>query len=93
MPKPRPPDLPEEDEKPSAELQAAFGKSVRRQRLQLKWTQGDLAKHSGIGQEELSRIENGQVNLTIRTMSRLARVLDGEVTQMLTSIEILSKDT
>ena len=84
MPKRLPFDLEQdEDTKPSAELQAAFGKSVRTQRIRAGWTQGELSKRSGIAQEELSRIENGHVNLTIKTMSRLARILDGNVAEML----------
>jgi transcriptional regulator with XRE-family HTH domain len=92
MPKRLPSDLQQEDAKPSAELQAIFGKSVRAQRIRAGWTQGELSKRSGIAQEELSRIENGQVNLTIRTMSRLAQVLDGDVAEMLGRISDPEKD-
>ena len=92
MPKRLPADLQHDDTEPSAELQAIFGRSVRSQRIRAGWTQAELSKRSGIAQEELSRIENGQVNLTIRTMSRLAQVLDGAVAEMLGRISDADKD-
>jgi transcriptional regulator with XRE-family HTH domain len=67
----------------SAELRAIFGQHVRARRAKAKWTQSELSKRSGITQEDVSRIENGQLNLTIQTMSRLAEVLDGSVAEML----------
>jgi len=42
-----------------------------------------LALRTGITREDISRLENGQANPTLRTMSRLARVLDGDVAKML----------
>ena len=84
-------DLQQEDTELSAELQAIFGESVRSQRVKSGWTQGELSKRSGIAQEEISRIENGQINLTIRTMSRLAKILDGDVAKMLGRLSGKSK--
>jgi transcriptional regulator with XRE-family HTH domain len=71
------------DEEPFAKLRARFGTSVREQRLKAGWTQGELSRRTGIAQEELSRIENGQLNITLKTMGRLAEVLDGDVGDML----------
>lgn len=85
------PDLQQEDTELSAELQSIFGESVRSQRVKVGWTQGELSKRSGIAQEEISRIENGQINLTIRTMSRLAKILDGDVAKMLGKLSGASK--
>lgn len=85
------PDLQQEDSELSAELQAIFGESVRHQRVKAGWTQGELSKRSGIAQEEISRIENGQINLTIRTMSRLAKILNGDVAKMLGRLSGASK--
>ena len=67
----------------STDLQVAFGESVRAGRLKAGMSQTELSTRSGIGQKQISLIENGQVNLTIRTMTRLANVLDGDVTKML----------
>ena len=74
---------PDQDADLSAEIQAVFGESVRTQRTSAGMTQADLAKLTGITQEEISRIENGRVNLTIRKMTRLAKVLDGNLGKML----------
>lgn len=78
MVKPPPPNS-EEALALSTSFQISFGKSVRDERLSHGWSQGELSKRCGIASEEISRIENGQINLTIRTMSRLAMVLDGNV--------------
>jgi transcriptional regulator with XRE-family HTH domain len=76
---------PEDDDEgsPSAELQAIFGESLRLQRMKAGLTQAELAARSGINQETISRIEKGRYNLTLRTMSRLAALLDGDVADML----------
>ena len=67
----------------SAELQGVFGQSVRTARMKAGLTQAELATRSGVAREDVSRIENGQINLTIRTMTRLAAVFDGDVAAML----------
>lgn len=46
-------------------------------------TQAELSQRSNVSRDDISRIENGQINLTIRTMSKLAAVLDGDVSKML----------
>lgn len=72
---------------PSPDHQAIFGESLRRQRTKAGLTQADLAARSGINQETISRIENGRYNLTLKTMGRLAALLDGDVSEMLKKIE------
>lgn len=67
----------------SSELQEAFGLSVRAARLKAGMTQAELSQRSNVSRDDISRIENGQINLTIRTMSKLAAVLDGDVSKML----------
>ena len=67
----------------SAELQAAFGESVRAARTRAGLKQSDLSELTGIAREEISRIENGLVNITIKQMSRLAHVLGNDVANML----------
>ena len=42
-------------------------------------TQVDLASRSGIGQSEISRIERGEGNPTVETLSRLGRSLKLEL--------------
>ncbi len=48
-------------------------------RLDLKLTQRDLAARSGVQQSEISRIEQGTANPTLRTLGVLARALRSEV--------------
>ena len=71
----------------STEMRDAFGRSVKALRLKAGMTQGDLGEKCGIGREAISRIENGQFNLTLETMSRVATALDGNVPEMLQSAE------
>lgn len=65
------------------ELQAGFGASVRAARKILGLKQDELAAQSGITQAEISKIERGMTNVTLRTMSRLARVLQMDVKAVL----------
>lgn len=81
-------DLPPEDEldaELTAELQLAFGRNVKAARIKANMTQTDLAERSGIRQHHLSQIENGQINLTLGTMARLARAFGDDVSAMLRS--------
>ena len=71
------------DKQASAELQAAFGHSVKEARQKAGLTQTDLAERSGISRVDISRIESGQINVTLRTMRKLAAALDLRVSQML----------
>jgi DNA-binding XRE family transcriptional regulator len=50
-----------------------------RRRRELHMTQKQLAAASGVRQSEISRIESGHGNPTLKTMSALARALDAEV--------------
>ena len=44
-------------------------------RHSLRWSQKELAEHSGIAQSEISKIERGRKSPTIDTYSRLATAL------------------
>ena len=81
--KPLMPPEDDEDKQASAELQAAFGHSVKEARQKAGLTQTDLAERSGISRVDISRIESGQINVTLRTMRKLAAALDLRVSQML----------
>lgn len=72
-----------EDAELTAELQLAFGRSVKAARVKANMTQTELADRSGLRQHHVSQIENGQINVTLATMARLARVLGDEVSDML----------
>lgn len=73
----------DEDKQASAELQAAFGRNVKAARQNAGLTQTELAERSGISRVDISRIEGGQINVTLRTMRKLAEALDLKVSRML----------
>ncbi|MGI4809896.1 MAG: helix-turn-helix domain-containing protein, partial [Janthinobacterium lividum] len=81
--KPLQPPESEEDLQIAADLQEAFGRSIKAARLKAGLTQAELADRSGVRQDDVSRIEAGQVNVTIRTMGRIAKVFGGNVGAML----------
>jgi DNA-binding XRE family transcriptional regulator len=70
-------------EAPGAELQILFGENFRTARLKAGLSQTDVAALSGMAQQTLSQIEAGQLNLTLRTMDRLAKVVDLDVAYLL----------
>ena len=73
----------EEDRLFGEELQAAFGRSVKAARLKARFTQTELADLCNLRQDDISRIEAGNVNVTLRTMARLAKVFGGDVWAMM----------
>lgn len=79
-------------EPPSAELFERFGANFRDIRKEAGLTQAQVAGLSGIEQTEISKIERGQVNLTLAKMQRLAKVVDHDVSVILsTSSELPSR--
>ena len=73
----------DEDKQASAEMQAAFGRNVKAARQKAGLTQTDLAERSGISRVDISRIEGGQINVTLRTMRKLAEAFEVRVSEML----------
>jgi len=58
-------------------LAKKIGAKIRQLRLKKRLSQGDLAKKSlVIDRAYISRLERGQVNPTLRTLERLAALLD-----------------
>lgn len=51
------------------------GTAIRERRIELGWTQAELARRSGITQADISRIETGQLDARWSTISRLSVVL------------------
>ena len=49
-----------------------FGKFIREARLEKGLTQKQLAETTGINQADISRLENGTANPSLRTLKRLA---------------------
>ncbi len=65
----------EEDQK----LQLDFADAVIRARLKKGWSQSELAQQVGTRQANVSRIESGLANPTLRLVQKLAQALDIEV--------------
>ena len=53
------------------------GDSIRERRIELGWTQAELAKRSAIPQADISRIENGRLDARWSTIQRLSTALVG----------------
>lgn len=51
------------------------GSQIRAARRERGWTQAELARRAGLGQKEISEIENGKSNITLLTLIKLARIL------------------
>jgi transcriptional regulator with XRE-family HTH domain len=54
----------------------SFGMAVKRRRLSLGLTQEDLAEKSGLHRTYISSLENGQRNIALSNIIRLAKALD-----------------
>lgn len=52
-----------------------LGHRMRELRIERGWTQEVAAERLGVGVRELQRIEAGRVNLTLRSLVRIARAL------------------
>jgi len=52
-----------------------IGKIIKKTRIQKGWTQKDLAERLGLKQPNISLIEKGKVNLTLETLTKIAKVL------------------
>ena len=61
-----------------------IGSRVLRRRKALGLTQQELADRLGIAATNISSIERGEQNLTIRTLAKLADVLDVSVGELVT---------
>ena len=52
------------------------GNSIRERRIELGWTQAELADHAGVSQADISRIENGRLDARWSTIHRLSAALE-----------------
>lgn len=57
------------------DIQAVFGRNLRAARAAQGLKQAELGEKAGLNQHYISRIEDGQVNLTLDTVKRLAAAL------------------
>ncbi|MBE3123895.1 MAG: helix-turn-helix transcriptional regulator, partial [Planctomycetes bacterium] len=64
-------------------LYVQLGKTVRRLRLKLGWTQDVMADRSGLHRAHIGEIERGQTNVTLQTLKTLADALNVRITDLL----------
>jgi DNA-binding XRE family transcriptional regulator len=58
-----------------ADIEVRLALQIAKARAKASMTQGQLAKAAGTTQSVISRIEAGNQNLTVRTLSKIAAVL------------------
>jgi transcriptional regulator with XRE-family HTH domain len=64
------------------EVQARLGRVLRRERTRRKWTQEVAAERAAMNPRHYQKLEEGSVNVTIRTIARLANAFDLEVADL-----------
>ena len=62
-----------------AEEYLMAGNEVMKARLRKGLTQNDLARLTGIGQSDISKIERGSGNVSINTLRRIAKALNSKL--------------
>jgi transcriptional regulator with XRE-family HTH domain len=67
----------------SDELRIAFGRNLREARIRAGLTQAQVAERTGLTQQYVSQIEAGRQNITLATMTALARVTGRNVKVLL----------
>lgn len=65
-----------------------LGINVRNRRKELNLTQVDLSEKTGIGQRNISLIERGHMNVTIKQAQRIASALDITLQNLLAELPI-----
>jgi len=68
-------------------LQKTLGKRIRELRLKKGFSQESFADHCGLHRTYMGGIERGERNLTIQTVSTVAKGLDLSMSQLLADIE------
>jgi transcriptional regulator with XRE-family HTH domain len=68
---------------PSADLRRNFGENLRAARLKAGLSQSELGRRVGRSQQYISLVEVGSENLTLDTMSMLAKIVEQDVIIML----------
>lgn len=67
----------------SEDLHVLFGENLRQARLRAKLSQAEVAARSGMGQPYISEIEGGVRDITLGTMSSVARAVGSDVRTLL----------
>jgi transcriptional regulator with XRE-family HTH domain len=67
----------------SHNIQARFGSAIRDRRIELAWSQDDLAGQCGLKRTYLSDVERGERNVSLVNVFRLAKALGVGVTDLM----------
>ena len=68
-----------------AELNALFGRNVRRRRRAVRLTQEAFAEKCGLHRAYIGAVERGERNVTLGTIARIAKALDTVPSDLLRS--------
>ena len=80
----RPPGEPPKSEEPVPDdLRTVFGQNLRAARVKAGLTQAQLAERTSLTQQYVSWVEAGHSNITLGTMTALARVVGQDVIALL----------
>ncbi|WP_126248858.1 helix-turn-helix domain-containing protein [Chitinophaga rhizosphaerae] len=60
-----------------------FGTNLRRIRKERGFSQRELSARCNVDNADISRMENGEINVTLRTLSQLADALEVAVLELL----------
>ena len=74
---------PKSGELASDDLPALFGKNLREARIKAGLTQAQVAERTGLTQQYVSLVEAGHQNITLGTMTSLARIVAQDVRTLL----------
>jgi DNA-binding XRE family transcriptional regulator len=74
---------PTSDESIPDDLRIVFGQNLRAARIKAGLTQAQLAERTGLTQQYVSWVEAGRANITLATMTTLARVVREDVRELL----------
>ncbi|MBL0358805.1 MAG: helix-turn-helix transcriptional regulator [Chitinophagaceae bacterium] len=64
------------------DLQIKIGERIRTHRIKKNMTQNDLAIECKFEKASMSRIESGKSNPTIRTLYKICKALDVQITEL-----------
>ena len=76
-------ETPKTGEPVSDDLPTLFGKNLRDARIKAGLTQGQVAERTSLTQQYVSLVEAGHQNITLGTMTALARVVGQDVRTLL----------
>lgn len=65
-----------------AKARARLAAALKKERARLGWTQEEAAEHAGINVRHFQKVEEGSVNVTLRTLIRLSLGLKVDIQRL-----------